>query len=64
MISESALSILLSHDKLPALAQTGGVLTPVTAFGDVLIERLMGSSRFEFTSHIIHDGEGSSKKHD
>ena len=41
MIAESALALALEHDKLPVLGKKGGVLTPMTALGDVLIERLM-----------------------
>lgn len=37
MLGESALCLLLDEDRLPARA---GVLTPATAMGDVLIERL------------------------
>ncbi|KAH9934334.1 uncharacterized protein B0H18DRAFT_869821 [Fomitopsis serialis] len=36
MIPESALAIVLEKDKLPRMAQEGGILTPATAFGDVL----------------------------
>jgi len=50
MIAESALSIVLSYDELPPLGRQGGVLTPVSALGDVLIERLKASERFEFES--------------
>lgn len=52
MISESAL-LLLAVDKLPPLARRGGILTPMTAFGDLLIERLQATGRFEFTSEVI-----------
>ncbi|KAG6847861.1 hypothetical protein H0H93_005463 [Arthromyces matolae] len=67
MVSESALSLLLPPtsqagsssktsslpDGLPALARKGGVLTPMTAFGEVLITRLVDSGRFTFESHIV-----------
>ncbi|KAF8624483.1 hypothetical protein AX17_007112 [Amanita inopinata Kibby_2008] len=70
MISESALSLLLpppSADSLettttysaiptlPALAQKGGVLTPMTAFGDVLICRLEDTGLFEFSSSVVRE---------
>ncbi|KAH9485646.1 Putative trans-acting enoyl reductase [Psilocybe cubensis] len=70
MISESALCFLLppvsesskiqpgkigNIHSLPPLAQKGGVLTPVTAFGDVLIQRLEESGRFEFSSSVVND---------
>ncbi|KAL1659767.1 Saccharopine dehydrogenase-domain-containing protein [Schizophyllum commune] len=46
-VSEAALSILLDHDKLTPLGQKGGVLTPVSALGDVLLDRLTSSGRFQ-----------------
>jgi len=52
IISEAAL-LLLSVDKLPSLARKGGVLTPMTAFGNVLIERLQATGRFDFTSKVV-----------
>ncbi|KAF4590494.1 hypothetical protein EYR38_009795 [Pleurotus pulmonarius] len=57
MVAESALSIVFSYASLPPLAQGGGVLTPVTAFGDVLIERLTGCGLFEFTSEVLQGGD-------
>jgi short subunit dehydrogenase-like uncharacterized protein len=39
-LCESALSLALNFDQLPGGAQRGGVLTPATALGDVLAERL------------------------
>ncbi|RVW04147.1 saccharopine dehydrogenase family protein [Rhodococcus xishaensis] len=38
MLGESALSLALQHDDLPE--SPGGVLTPATALGDVLVDRL------------------------
>ena len=61
MIAESALS-LLNPEALPALAQKGGVLTPMTAFGDVLVERLRETGRFEFESGVVEEGEGEGRK--
>lgn len=73
MISESALSFIIppgsninspeaARAALPYLARRrGGVLTPMTAFGDVLIQRLEDTGRFEFSSTII---EGDGKKRD
>lgn len=40
MISEVALALLKDHDRLSPLAQQGGSLTPATALGNVLVERL------------------------
>ena len=75
MISESALSFLLPlvsksrKDKpkdnlhaLPPLAREGGILTPMTAFGDVLLERLEETGRFEFSSSIIGDDNAQGRK--
>jgi short subunit dehydrogenase-like uncharacterized protein len=39
-LCESALSLVLDSDALPGGPQRGGVLTPATALGDVLAERL------------------------
>jgi len=76
MVSESALCFLLpfvsvssksaSRSKtgniraLPVHAQEGGILTPMTAFGDVLIQRLEETGRFEFSSSIL--AEDGTKK--
>jgi short subunit dehydrogenase-like uncharacterized protein len=57
MISESALALVFDIKKLPALARRGGVLTPMSALGEVLIERLKETGRFEFTSEIV-DADG------
>jgi hypothetical protein len=70
MIAESALCFLLplvSESKddnpkdnlhaLPPLAREGGILTPMTAFGDVLLQRLEETGRFEFSSSIIGDSD-------
>jgi short subunit dehydrogenase-like uncharacterized protein len=51
LVGESALALLL--DKLPPLAAEGGVLTPMTAFGDSLVRRLEANARFEITSGIV-----------
>ena len=58
MIAESALCLLdSSRPKLPPLGLEGGVLTPVTAFGDALVERLQKSERFELSSRVVEGGE-------
>ncbi|KAF8167524.1 Saccharopine dehydrogenase-domain-containing protein [Crassisporium funariophilum] len=46
---------------LSALAQQGGVLTPMTAFGDVLIKRLEETGRFTFSSSVV-DGDVKGRK--
>ena len=53
LIAECALSLVLEADHLPAFAKRGGVLTPMTAFGDVLIERLRASGRMTIESEVI-----------
>jgi len=53
MIAECALSLVLEADHLPAFAKRGGVLTPTTALGDVLIERLQASGRITIESEVI-----------
>jgi short subunit dehydrogenase-like uncharacterized protein len=40
MVCESALALVLNRDELPGGAAMGGVLTPASAFGDVLVRRL------------------------
>jgi short subunit dehydrogenase-like uncharacterized protein len=40
MLGEAALSLVLGRDRLP---DTAGVLTPATALGDVLVDRLRGA---------------------
>ena len=39
-LCEAALSLVLNADRLPGGAKRGGVLTPATGLGDVLVERL------------------------
>ena len=56
MISESALALLLEHDALPAWVRKGGVLTPSTALGDVLVQRLEKTGRMSFKSELVEDG--------
>lgn len=64
MISESALSILLpprgaprinkkdNMANLTPLAHKGGILTPMSAFGDQLIKRLEDTGKFTFSSEV------------
>ena len=40
MVCESALALVLNMDELPGGPAMGGVLTPASAFGDVLVRRL------------------------
>jgi short subunit dehydrogenase-like uncharacterized protein len=46
MVAESALSIVYGYDKLPG--KDGGVLTPASAFGDVLLTRLRDEGGMDF----------------
>jgi short subunit dehydrogenase-like uncharacterized protein len=60
MISESALALRFDQDKLPALGRKGGVLTPMSALGDVLIERMKKTGCFEFTSEVVDEATTTS----
>jgi short subunit dehydrogenase-like uncharacterized protein len=39
-LCESALGLALNADQLPGAPQRGGVLTPATGLGDILVDRL------------------------
>jgi short subunit dehydrogenase-like uncharacterized protein len=39
-LCESALSLALNEDRLPGGPQCGGILTPATGLGEVLVQRL------------------------
>ncbi|KIY53232.1 hypothetical protein FISHEDRAFT_63417 [Fistulina hepatica ATCC 64428] len=56
LASESALC-LLHKEKLPRLGQRGGVLTTMSAFGDILIDRLRASGRMEIESSLLEDAK-------
>ncbi|ORX62791.1 saccharopine dehydrogenase [Hesseltinella vesiculosa] len=45
MLTQAALSIAKDHDRLPG--KQGGILTPASAFGHVLIDRLNASRRMQ-----------------
>ncbi|KAG5653801.1 hypothetical protein H0H81_010471 [Sphagnurus paluster] len=48
---------------LPALAVKGGVLTPMTAFGSVLVTRLLDTGRFSLESSVVGEGaNGETRK--
>lgn len=49
MITECALAIVRDRNRLPPLAKQGGPLTPATALGNVLVERLEKTKAFSFT---------------
>jgi short subunit dehydrogenase-like uncharacterized protein len=40
-VCESALGLAVDFDRLPGGATRGGILTPATGLGEVLVERLM-----------------------
>ncbi|KAF7350915.1 Sacchrp-dh-NADP domain-containing protein [Mycena sanguinolenta] len=52
-LSEAALCLALAHDALPAIGRRGGVLTPATALGDVLVDRLAATRQVTFESKIV-----------
>ena len=47
---------------LPPFAREGGILTPMTAFGEVLLQRLEETGRFEFSSTIVSDHDAQGRK--
>lgn len=49
---------------LPALVRRGGVLTPATAFGDVLVTRLEETGRFVFESQIVGPVDQQQREND
>ncbi|ORY93124.1 saccharopine dehydrogenase [Syncephalastrum racemosum] len=51
MLAESALCIVKSHDALPG--KEGGILTPATAFGDVLLDRLRADGKMVFEARDL-----------
>ncbi|GAA5914830.1 hypothetical protein JCM8208_005714, partial [Rhodotorula glutinis] len=59
LISSCALCLLKDHDRLSPLAKQGGFLTPATAFGNVLVERLESTGRFSWT---VEDSESAKDK--
>ncbi|KAJ7251141.1 Saccharopine dehydrogenase-domain-containing protein [Mycena haematopus] len=63
LISEAALSLaLVARDALPAIGRRGGVLTPATALGDVLVDRLATSGRITFESKVVTTRPQEGKK--
>ncbi|GEM06323.1 saccharopine dehydrogenase / Homospermidine synthase family protein [Rhodotorula toruloides] len=58
LISSCALCLLKDYDRLPPIAKHGGFLTPSTALGNVLVERLEATGRFQFS---IEDGGDGGK---
>ena len=51
-LCESALSLALNAEELPGGPQRGGILTPATGLGDVLVKRLRNAGmRLETSDH-------------
>ncbi|TCD69589.1 hypothetical protein EIP91_007011 [Steccherinum ochraceum] len=61
MITECALALLLNRNELPELGREGGVLTPTTALGDVLVRRLEETGKFNFHSEVVLGAEENRK---
>ncbi|KAI5988068.1 hypothetical protein EDD15DRAFT_2290901, partial [Pisolithus albus] len=61
MISEAALALVQDQDLLPPFGKRGGVLTPMTAFGDVLIQRLNTCGRISIESGVVPVEGGRAK---
>ncbi|KZV69400.1 NAD-P-binding protein [Peniophora sp. CONT] len=59
--AEAALS-LLNPSTLPELAQKGGILTPMTAFGDALLDRLEKTGQWILTATFLSDGDAENAK--
>ena len=57
MISESALGLLCSHSELPEHVRQGGIFTPATALGDVIVKRLEATGRMSFEGEVILEEE-------
>lgn len=65
MLAESALALVLPTPEgtaLPPLAQLGGVLTPATGMGQVLVERLRRSGKVIIDSRVVEKSRGSKKQ--
>ncbi|TFK50767.1 hypothetical protein OE88DRAFT_1659822 [Heliocybe sulcata] len=62
MLGEGALALVLERHNLPALAHQGGILTPMSALGEVLIRRLESNGRFDFESEVILTEREESRK--
>lgn len=61
IIAESALALALDDASLPPHAHIGGVLTPATALGSVLISRLEAVGLVQFESQLVRGNEESRK---
>lgn len=54
IVVECALALVLDDAALPPLAHLGGILTPATALGEVLVKRLENTGRIWFESEVVH----------
>jgi len=66
-LAESALSLILPPPKgtsLPPMGQVGGVLTPSTAFGMVLVERMRRSGKATLHSEVIGGKQNRERRKD
>ncbi|WVF67310.1 hypothetical protein IAT40_002061 [Kwoniella sp. CBS 6097] len=62
LLAESALSLVLpstTSSSLPPIAKKGGCLTPATALGGVLVDRLHKSGKVTIESRIVEDGNNT-----
>jgi hypothetical protein len=39
------------------MSRDGGILTPMTALGDVLVKRLLASGHITYDTHFLHPQE-------
>lgn len=63
MVSEGAIALLPSNrSKLTALGRAGGLLTPMSAFGSTITERLVATGKFDIVSEELIDGGASESK--
>ena len=62
MLAESALSLSLSHSSISHFGKQGGVLTPASAMGDILTERLRRYGLFEIETRSLADWQREREK--
>ncbi|KAK0212332.1 Saccharopine dehydrogenase-domain-containing protein [Desarmillaria ectypa] len=60
MVAEAALC-LLHPETIRPFARRGGILTPASAMGDALMERLNATGRFEIESVVLKGGQDNKK---
>jgi len=54
-IAECAITCVRAHNNLPPLAQQGGFLTPATALGDALLERLESTGTIKIDKQVLRN---------